>query len=471
MDGGGSLAWSVLRSLRPQTDLKAAAVGAAVLLREWAQRKHQERLERKRLRPRTDLKAAAVGAAVLLREWVQRKHQKRLERKPRTDLKAAAVGAAVLLREWVQPKHQRLERKPLRPRTDLKAAAVGAAVLLREWVQPKHQRLERKPLRPRTDLKSAAVGAAVLLRQWVQQKYQERVERKLQQQSARAKAFPEREVPLRVVALVERYLPQWVGICLTVLLLCGSAGFGIVKGGHLEEFVTAVNDSRNSVANAVGFRIASVMINGRKQLSQDEVLGIGGVSGRSSLLFLNADAVRDRLKANPWIADATVLKLYPGQLQIDITERSAFALWQEAGRLAVIAEDGVVLQPYVSRRFLTLPLVVGKGAETRARDFLALLARYPQVNSVTRAAILIGERRWNLRLKDGLDIRLPEQDVGPALATLSRLDKEDQLFSRDIVAVDMRLSDRLVVQLSDDAAKAREELFKDKKPKKKAGDA
>jgi cell division protein FtsQ len=114
--------------------------------------------------------------------------------------------------------------------------------------------------------------------------------------------------------------------------------------------------------------------------------------------------------------------------------------------------------------------VVGKGAETGAKDFLALLARYPQVRAATKAAVFVGERRWNLRLKDGLDIRLPEHDVGNALATLSKLDKEDRLFSRDITAVDMRLPDRLTVQLSDDAAKAREELFKDKK-KKKAGDA
>jgi cell division protein FtsQ len=85
--------------------------------------------------------------------------------------------------------------------------------------------------------------------------------------------------------------------------------------------------------------------------------------------------------------------------------------------------------------------------------------------------VFVGERRWNLRLNDGLDIRLPEHDVGNALAELSRLDQEDHLFSRDIVAVDMRLPDRLTVQLSDDAAKAREDLFKDKKPKKKAGDA
>ena len=229
-------------------------------------------------------------------------------------------------------------------------------------------------------------------------------------------------------------------------------------------------DGRNALANSAGFRITSVAINGRKQLSQDEVLGIGGVSGRSSLLFLDAVTVRDKLKANPWIADATVLKFYPGQLQIDIVERTAFALWQQGGRLSVISDDGAVLEPYVSRRFVTLPLVVGKGAETRARDFLALLARYPQVHSITKAAIFVGERRWNLRLKDGLDIRLPENDVGNALAALSKLDKDDRLFSRDIVTVDMRLPDRLTVQLSEDAAKAREELFKDKK-KKKAGDA
>ena len=326
-----------------------------------------------------------------------------------------------------------------------------------------------RSLGPQADLKAAAVGAVVLLREWLASK---RVLVAPKRAPARPKARLDRaeEAP-RLVTLVERYLPHRAGVAATVVLLLGSVGFGIVKGGHLEEFTTALSDSRNAMANSAGFRITTVGINGRKQLSQDEILAIGGVNGRSSLLFLDAAAVRDRLKANPWISDATVLKFYPGQLRIDIVERSAFALWQQDGRLSVIADDGAVLEPYVSRRFLTLPLVVGKGAETRAHDFLALLARYPQVNSVTKAAVFVGERRWNLRLKDGLDIKLPENEVGNALASLSKLDKDERLFSRDIVAVDMRLPDRLTVQLSDDAAKAREDLFKDKKAKKKAGDA
>ena len=316
-----------------------------------------------------------------------------------------------------------------------------------------------RSLGPQADLKAAAIGAVVLLRERLGLR-------------ARVSARPViNRAPHRLILLIERYTPNRAGIALTVLMLLGSAGLGIVKGGHLDEMTAALSDARNALANSAGFRITTVAINGRKQLSQDEVLAIGGVNGRSSLLFLDAATVRDRLKANSWIADATILKLYPGQLQIDIVERSPFALWQQDGRLSVIADDGAVLEPYVSRRFVSLPLVVGKGADVRARDFLALLDRYPQVRSATKAAIFVGERRWNLRLKDGLDVRLPENDVGNALATLSKLDKEERLFSRDIVAVDMRLPDRLVVQLSDDAGKARDELFKDKKSKKKAGDA
>ena len=317
--------------------------------------------------------------------------------------------------------------------------------------------------RPQADLKAAAIGAAVLLREYLGFK----------RTPAKAARRPviDRDPKPRLIAWMERHVPRRVGLAATLALLAASAGLGIVKGGHYDDFVDAVSNARNALANSAGFRITTVAINGRRHLSQDEILAIGGVNGRSSLLFLDAAAVRDRLTANPWIAEATVIKYYPGGLQIDIVERTAFALWQQSSKLSVIAEDGAVLEPYVCQRFLSLPLVVGKGADTQARDFLALLARYPQVNAVTKAAIYVGERRWNLRLKDGLDIRLPEQDVGNALAMLSRLDKEDRLFSRDIVAVDMRLPDRLTVQLSEDAAKAREELFRDKKPKKKAGDA
>lgn len=274
----------------------------------------------------------------------------------------------------------------------------------------------------------------------------------------------------RVLALMERLTPRGAGVAATVLILGGAAIFGMVRGGHVDELTSAVRDVRDALANSAGFRIASATINGRKQLSQDEVLAIGGVTGRRSLLFLSAAEVRDRLKANPWIADATVLKLYPDRLSIDITERAAFALWQDERRVVVIADDGAVLEPFVAGHLASLPLVVGKGAETHAKDFLNVVAGYPQIRGAVRAIVFVGERRWNLRLASGIDVRLPETGVRAALDRLVKLDRDDQLLSRDVVAIDLRLPDRVTVRLSDEAAQARADSLK-AKTKRKATDA
>jgi cell division protein FtsQ len=265
-------------------------------------------------------------------------------------------------------------------------------------------------------------------------------------------------------------LPRGAGLTAAAALILSSIAYGVVKGDHVPTVVAAMSDARDRLGNAAGFRIVSISLAGNQHISREEVLAIAGITGTTSLVFLDVDRARERLKANPWIADATVLKLYPGALQIGIREREAFALWQKDRQVSVIADDGTVLEPYVTPGLVRLPLVVGQGAQTRAKEFLALLDRHPALRDFVRAAVLVGERRWNLRLKNGLDVRLPESDVAAALERLVALDREKNLTTRDIVAIDLRLPDRVTVRLSDGAAQARSEALKDK-PKKKGGNA
>ena len=268
-----------------------------------------------------------------------------------------------------------------------------------------------------------------------------------------------------------RRLPRGTGIAAFALLIAASLGYGTVRGGHVEVVLAELSDARDAIANALGFRIASIALAGGRALTREEILTTAGVTGRSSLLFLDATAARARLKANPWIAEATILKLYPGRLHIKITERDAFALWQKDGKVAVISADGIVLETFVSQRFAKLPMVVGVGAEAKAKDFLALVDRFPAIRDQLQASILVADRRWNLRLKNGIAIRLPEQGIEAALATLVELDRDKRLLSRDIDAVDLRLPDRVTVRLTNDAYNARAEALKPPKPKRKAGDA
>ena len=104
------------------------------------------------------------------------------------------------------------------------------------------------------------------------------------------------------------------------------------------------SESLRRVANKLGFRISEVALAGEHEVGRDEILVLAGITDRSSLLFLDAARTRARLLANPWIADATVLKLYPDRLRIEIKERKPFALWQKDGHIALIAADGTVLE-------------------------------------------------------------------------------------------------------------------------------
>jgi cell division protein FtsQ len=266
-------------------------------------------------------------------------------------------------------------------------------------------------------------------------------------------------------------LPRGAGIAAATGLLVMAIGFGIVRGGHWPAITDELADLRDSIANAAGFRITSIALAGGRQLTREEILATAGITGRSSLLFLDAGTARARLKANPWIAEATVLKLYPGRLHIAIVEREAFALWQQGGKVSVIADDGTVVESYVPRRFASLPLVVGVGAGVKAKEFLGLLERYPQIRAQMHAAVLVAERRWNIALSNGIDVRLPEDEVARALDLLVQLDRDKRLLSRDLAAIDLRLADRVTVRLSDDAFAVRQEALKAKQPKKKAGAA
>ena len=262
--------------------------------------------------------------------------------------------------------------------------------------------------------------------------------------------------------------PRGAGWAAALIIVLASCAYGIVMGDHLPAAAAIVKNARDWVANAAGLRIETVALTGNQHVSREEVLAIAGISGTTSLLFLDVEEARERLKGSPWIADATVLKLYPRELQITVKEREAFALWQKAGAVSVIADDGTVLEPYVAPRLLRLPLVVGIGAETKAKTLLAALDRHPALRELVRASVLVGERRWNLRLKNGIEVRLPESDTAAALERLVALEAETKLIARDITIIDLRLPDRVTVRLSDAAAQARTDAIKEKAKKKAA---
>ncbi|WP_307730312.1 cell division protein FtsQ/DivIB [Alsobacter ponti] len=284
------------------------------------------------------------------------------------------------------------------------------------------------------------------------------------------RATPRPRQPVRVAERgVAGRAPRFLGTVL-LLLFFGIVGlYGAVRGGQYETFVAMQGDPRDLVARALGMGIAEVRISGFVDLDKTEILQIAGIDPRGSLPFFDAAAARERLLAAPLVKDATVRKLYPNALSITIVERDPFALWQRDGEVFVVAADGTVIDQLRDERFARLPLVVGEGANRRVVAFGKLLeSASPELRAHVRAGTLVGQRRWTLKMDNGVDVRLPEEGAAQAVARLSELQRDHRILDRDILAIDLRQPDRVVMRLGEEAASARAaELAK--KPKQAKG--
>ena len=257
-------------------------------------------------------------------------------------------------------------------------------------------------------------------------------------------------------------LPRGAGTVGVSLSLAAAALAGFVASGRYDAFVAEQGRPLDIAARLAGFGVERVTISGISRMYEREVLAAAGIDWRSSVPFLDVNAVREKLLRVPLIAQASVRKIYPNEIAITQVEREPAALWQKNGEISVIAADGTVSDAMRDDRYASLPLVVGEDANTKLPEYLALIAAAGPLAERIKAGTYVSGRRWTLKL-DGVDVRLPEVDPAAALARLVRFEREAGLLEKDIIAVDLRMPDRLVVRLTEEAAAARAEAQKAKK--------
>jgi cell division protein FtsQ len=257
-------------------------------------------------------------------------------------------------------------------------------------------------------------------------------------------------------------IPRGIGssAALTFLFACVAGGF--VIGGHYDAMRASEGSLPDMFARATGFGITEIGVSGNAELSAEEVVALSGLPASASLPFLDPKALQSRLATVPMIAEASVTKFYPDRLVIAIRERVPFALWQFDGKVNVIAEDGTAIEALTDPRFLRLPHVVGQDANLRVKEFAALINTVPELKGRIRAGILVSKRRWTLKLDNGVDVKLPETGAEAALKAFAAIERDAALSGRAVLAIDLRLPDRITLRLTEEAAQAHREAIAEK---------
>lgn len=243
--------------------------------------------------------------------------------------------------------------------------------------------------------------------------------------------------------LVNIHIPRHFGSFAVVWFFFVTAFYGLSSSGQLAVIV-------NTILSDSGFVVVDVDISGNKRLAKQDILKILELDVAPSIFAFDVERARSLLEKQAWVQSANVQKIYPNRMRISIVEREPFAIWQHDSTMDIVDNTGRVIVPLKGKIVWDLPLVVGQGAQNTAEEFIQALSIYRPVYDRVRAFVRVGDRRWDLVLENGMRIMLPENGALEKLSSLVSSGTMQDLLSRDILSVDLRLADRITVSLSDE---------------------
>lgn len=126
--------------------------------------------------------------------------------------------------------------------------------------------------------------------------------------------------------------------------------------------------ARRYIMSSPRFAIRTVLVDGIRRRSADQVASTGGVAVGGNIFALDPEAAGAAIATDPWIERATVTRRLPSTIQIDVIEREARAAAAIGGELYLATREGDLFKRVDQNDPDDLPLVTGISPERVASD-------------------------------------------------------------------------------------------------------
>ncbi len=252
---------------------------------------------------------------------------------------------------------------------------------------------------------------------------------------------PEKEWPWRLAGT----------LAVLGMIFMTAAAILTLKNDLISKRLNDLRDNFYEWGGKQGLVLEDVVISGREHTEKEDINQVLQLERGANMLKLNADDIKRRLETLPWVKEAEVRRsFFPNVLNISIRERKVKAIWQINEKFYPLDADGEVIKAdyRISEPIL---LIVGAGAPENFKNLLvALKDGDKDYIERVKVANFISGRRWNLILDDirnGITIKLPEENIEAAWKKLVKLDETKGIFKRKLTIIDLRLPDKVVVKL------------------------
>ncbi len=199
------------------------------------------------------------------------------------------------------------------------------------------------------------------------------------------------------------------------------------------------------------YKVNNVEISGASEKLVLEIKDLVNNTLSGKISRLRVSNLREKIIEIARVKNAFVKLTMNGNIIVKVIERKALVVFFDGKIYVLLDKDGVRISSYNDWKLTpNLPLIVGKGADTQLLGFKKLYSEnlqslIPEIEFYE----WVGERRWNLHLKNKLVIKLPEKNLQKGLNLLSFLRERNFFNNNRISVIDLRHLDRPFIRFTD----------------------
>ena len=239
---------------------------------------------------------------------------------------------------------------------------------------------------------------------------------------------------------------KYLAVFTMIAALTGAAiiAMGMVTG---KLATTAQGHNRlDQVLTAAGFGIDEVAVSGHRFTADSDIFDALDLPNVTTMATLQSAQVQARLRKLPWIETANISRVFPGRIDVAVTERTPFAAWLNDTTTVLVDATGRELSAVREADWPSLPRIKGVGAPVAANALYQMLASVPEISPRLHVATRITQRRWQLQLTNGVRLELPPEGEASALASLLAQKSAAAWLDQPNTIIDLRSPTRIAAR-------------------------
>ncbi len=193
------------------------------------------------------------------------------------------------------------------------------------------------------------------------------------------------------------------------------------------------------------FKLKKVDINGTRNIDLKIIRNLFKKEINNPIFFININKIKNKIEEIELVKKVHIERVYPDKIQIKIEEKIPISIINFNNDFQLFTNDGSKFNINDLSKFQSLPILRGKNVEKKVFEIIDLINNLEFKDEIWSVEY-VNQRRYNLWLKKGIKIMLPEKNKKNSIFTLNKLHFNYNIIDGNFIEIDLRSNNNIILQ-------------------------